>query len=325
MIVPEAVRAAYGLAAEANQLGEGLTNETYLVRSLQSQAKLVLQSLNPVFGASVNEDIDAITTHLASAGLETQRLVRAGNGASSIRCDGKLWRVLSYVNGESHGTWDNAVALRSAGELVARVHTVLRSCEHAFASERHAHDTNAHFERLRVRMRQPHPRRQALLPLAEAIVNADVPLWNNLPRRIIHGDLKLSNVLFVDERAIALVDLDTFQWSDIAIELGDACRSWCNPRGEDVADPVFRVDLYDAALAGYIEHAPWLTAAERACLRIAPIRIGLELASRFCLDAFEEAYFRWDPTRFESASHHNEVRARGQLHLARSARTQLAD
>ncbi|MEM9075022.1 MAG: hypothetical protein AAGE52_41380, partial [Myxococcota bacterium] len=45
--------------------------------------------------------------------------------------------------------------------------------------------------------------------------------------------------------------------------------------------------------------------------------IALELASRFCLDAFEERYFRWDPERFASAAEHNRVRAEGQLTYAR--------
>lgn len=322
MIVPERLRQAYGLAKEAEVLGEGLTNETYLAFDARSGERRVLQAVHPVFGAAVNEDIDAITAHLESSGVRTQRLVRAGD-ASSVCCGDKRWRVLTYLEGQSHGTWDNTVALRSAGTLVAQVHAALRSCDRQFASDRNGHDTQAHFARLRERLARPHPRADVLVPLAHSILGANTPMWNDLPRRIIHGDLKLSNVLFQGESAVALVDLDTFQWSDIAIEMGDACRSWCNPLGEDVVDPLFRMDLFDAAIGGYEGEADWLTDGERAQLRRAPVRIALELASRFCLDAFEESYFRWDSARFESASHHNEVRARGQLQLAVSAREQL--
>ena len=48
--------------------------------------------------------------------------------------------------------------------------------------------------------------------------------------------------------------------------------------------------------------------------------IATELAARFAVDAFEDAYFGWDPSRFPSRSEHNRVRALSQLALARSVR-----
>ena len=48
--------------------------------------------------------------------------------------------------------------------------------------------------------------------------------------------------------------------------------------------------------------------------------MALELAVRFAADALRESYFGWDAERFESCGHHNLVRARGQLDVARQAR-----
>jgi hypothetical protein len=45
--------------------------------------------------------------------------------------------------------------------------------------------------------------------------------------------------------------------------------------------------------------------------------VAVELAARFCVDAFEDRYFGWDPARFPSRREHNRVRAVGQLQLAR--------
>jgi hypothetical protein len=46
--------------------------------------------------------------------------------------------------------------------------------------------------------------------------------------------------------------------------------------------------------------------------------VCVELAARFCVDAFEDKYFGWDPARFPSRREHNRVRAAGQLHLAQA-------
>jgi hypothetical protein len=76
-------------------------------------------------------------------------------------------------------------------------------------------------------------------------------------------------------------------------------------------------------VAGYCDVRPF-AAEEREALAGAVERIALELAARFCRDAFEDRYFGWDPARFPSRPAHNLHRAAGQLALARSARRQRA-
>ena len=156
-----------------------------------------------------------------------------------------------------------------------------------------------------------------------------LPALPDLPRRITHGDLKLSNVLFADAgdgtpaappRALCLIDLDTLGRQTMAYELGDALRSWCNPTGEDVAEPAIDRALFDAALRGYAAGSgrEVLDDAEAAALVPGLATVCVELAARFCVDAVEDRYFGWDATRFASRREHNLVRARGQLALARS-------
>ena len=163
-----------------------------------------------------------------------------------------------------------------------------------------------------------------------------------LPPRICHGDLKFSNVVFegvAGEGALAaraLVDLDTVAPLGLAWEMGDAWRSWCNPRGEDHAEAIFDMEIFAASLDGYqsglAEPAGTgrlLDEPERRALLGGPEWISLELAARFCADALRECYFGWDARRFSGRGEHNLVRARGQwsLHLAtiekRSARSRL--
>ncbi len=135
----------------------------------------------------------------------------------------------------------------------------------------------------------------------------------------MHGDPKISNVLFDRDTGagLCLVDLDTLGRRSIVTELGDAFRSWCNPAGEDAEDAAFSAALFSASIAGYAAGSETLLAdAERVSIPAATHRIAVELAARFCADALNETFFRWDATRFESASAHNLARTRAQLTLA---------
>lgn len=318
--VARSALAAWDLeAVDLRPITIGLINTTYRVET--DRAAYALQRLHPVFSGEVNDDIDAITRHLEAKGLTTPRIVRTRTGATWHEAGDGAWRVLTWIEGESRHRADSLPSLRSAGALVARFHEALTDLHHDFAFCRPgAHDTAAHLQRLggALTRHRGHRRYETLRPLAEAILAHPLPAVEPQPTRIVHGDLKLSNVLFRGSDAVALVDLDTLQRGSLAVELGDALRSWCNPAGEDCIDSAIDLDRFEAAMSGYLSGARrWLRPTELDAVVAGVETIALELASRFCLDAFEESYFRWD-RRFESASHHNEARARGQLSFARS-------
>jgi aminoglycoside phosphotransferase (APT) family kinase protein len=141
----------------------------------------------------------------------------------------------------------------------------------------------------------------------------------------VHGDLKISNILFDEQtgEARALLDLDTMAYLTIPIELGDALRSWCNPAGEDSDRATFRADVFEAAVRGYGGSAgALLTVEEREALVLGAETISLELAARFCADALQESYFGWNPQKFASRRLHNLARAASQLAVASSIRLQ---
>jgi hypothetical protein len=125
---------------------------------------------------------------------------------------------------------------------------------------------------------------------------------------------------------VCLVDLDTLMRQPVALDLGDALRSWCNPEAEDSPDAHFSIERFAAALAGYRQAAGTVPdPATREAVADATIMIAVELAARFAADALNESYFGWDRSRFESASAHNRARAGGQLRLAEHMREALAD
>ena len=144
----------------------------------------------------------------------------------------------------------------------------------------------------------------------------------------MHGDLKISNLIFRQSPLVGLclVDLDTVGRGTMAFELGDAMRSWCNPSGEDVTQVRFELSIFAAAMRGFLGEANGIVSRdERTSIIVGLETVCIELAARFAVDVFDDSYFGWDPARFASRRAHNLVRARGQLALGLDVRGARAD
>lgn len=328
-----AVLEAFGAAdASVRPLGHGLINQTFLVERAM-WAPFVLQRLHPIFPGVVNEDIDALTAHLARKGLVTPRLIRTTEGALWVESGDAAWRALTYVPGVSRDRLGSPDEAREAGALLARFHQAVVDFNHDFRNRRPGvHDTVRHFETLRNALvaHRAHPRSAAIRPVAERILElADaLPALPPSQLRVVHGDPKINNIIFSEDgsRALCLIDLDTLGRLALPLELGDAFRSWCNPAGEDYAHAWFSLELFQAAVGGYAAvTGHFLHAAERDAMVLGIETIYLELAARFCADALNESYFGWDPARFASRSEHNQIRAESQLHALQSLRDVRAD
>jgi Ser/Thr protein kinase RdoA (MazF antagonist) len=325
------ILAAYGFspACALRTVEGGLINRTYLVEEAGRRA--VLQRLHPIFAASLHLDIEAVTEHLAHKGMLTPRLLRTRAGELwTTDAQGAVWRMLTWLAGHTLHTLQRPETARGAGELVGRFHQAVSDLRHRFHFTRPgAHDTPAHIAHLRDALAAGagHRHFDAIAPVAESLLRhaEQLDALPALPVRLVHGDLKISNLLFDagHERALALLDLDTLANLNIPIELGDAFRSWCNPAGEDAAAVSFRADLFAAGIEGYAALARGLLVPEeRDTLVLAVETIALELACRFCSDALEESYFGWNAAKFASRSEHNLARAHSQLALARSVNQQ---
>lgn len=311
-------------------LAGGLINDTFALGRQH-----ILQRLHKIFAAVVNDDIAALTPHLRAAGVSAPTLVRARDGqtyAHVITGDPAVfgvWRIMDRLPGTTRHRLENLDQAQSAGKLIARFHNALSGIEHQFAFTRPgAHNTDLHLANLR-RAVAAHPQHQRIADITDYMRELG-QRWQNwgplplLPQRIIHGDLKVSNLLFDGDEATVVLDLDTLANSTLDIELGDAMRSWCNSGTEDDAAPSFDLATYLAAMDGYFSTVgPWLTSAERASLPRATLRIALELSMRFAADVLNDSYFGWNDKKFASRSEHNLVRARNQLGLARDIALKL--
>jgi len=319
-------------AAEVSPLGTGLINQTFLIRATDNN-RFVLQRLNPVFSPAINTDIDAVTRQLAAAGHPTPRLVPAQDGQLWIESGGEVWRLLTYVAGICRDTLDQPEQAREAGALLARFHLALSELQHEFVNVRPGvHDTARHLKALRAALDsgQDHPDYAEIESLANEILSLSkqLPALPRLRDRVVHGDPKISNVVFdeADGRAVCMIDLDTLTHMPLPLELGDAFRSWCNSSGEDTSQGQFSLNMFAAGINGYASEAGgFIEPDERSTVVSATRTIMLELAARFCADALAEAYFAWNPAKFASHSEHNRRRAQGQLAVYRSLTDQAEE
>ena len=311
-------------------LSGGLINDTFAVGR-----HFVLQRLHRIFAPTVNDDIAALVPQLQAAGVSVPSLVRTANGDSCVvvqtgdaELDG-CWRMLSRLHGQTLHKLPSAKHARSAGRLVGSFHRALLPVQHTFAFTRPgAHDTPLHMANLAAALAEhPHHRlTPQLAPLAHEIAArwASFGPIPQLPQRIVHGDLKVSNLLFHDDAAVSVLDLDTMAWGTLDVELGDALRSWCNRGAEDDAEPSYDAAIHAEALGGWLDSMGDVASeAERRSLARGALRITLELSARFAADTLRESYFGWDRTRYPAAGEHNLVRARNQLGLARDLERQL--
>jgi hypothetical protein len=131
-----------------------------------------------------------------------------------------------------------------------------------------------------------------------------------LPRRVVHNDAKISNVL-------CIVDLDTVMPGLALHDFGDMVRSMATPAGEDDTElerVAVRPDYLEALRRGYLAAASaFLSDAERGLLPLAGPVITFEQAVRFLADHLVgDAYYR------TTCQLQNLRRARNQLALLES-------
>jgi Ser/Thr protein kinase RdoA (MazF antagonist) len=325
MSVPARVLEAFGFAGHSIEpVSGGLINATYSVKGGDRLPVAALQRLHPAFSAEVNIDIDAITSYLASQGLATPRLIKTRDGQHCYRDDASVWRALTWLDGRCYARIPDLKIAEAGAQLVGRFHRELHKLEYDFVFTRSGvHDTKAHLQKLRDATAEGGaPLFAEADQLRHTILQqvAELPTMPQLPSRICHGDLKISNLLYdASGGGLCLIDLDTMGKQTIAYELGDALRSWGNRSGEDTSTPSIDSEVVAATARGYaLGSEGLLSDVELGSVIIGLETICLELAARFCVDIFEDAYFGWDSSRYGSRREHNMERAKGQLALCLS-------
>ena len=306
---------------------EGLINQTFLLQL--DDKKFILQKLHAIFSKDVHKNIHALTQHLKRQGFCTPELVLTQAGQLEHLNGDDIWRLLSYVPGDTFSSIQSSTHAFEAGVLVGHFHQLLLDLDFEFIQLRSGvHDTRQHLEKLKQAI-TTHPEHRLYEEVCA--LNHDIAQWSEqrldfdlLPQKCSHGDLKISNLMFdTDGKGLCLIDLDTVGLMPWPVEMADAFRSWCAPYSEDDPKLYFDAQIFESALTGYFsmmkEH--W-TSEEKNALVPAIETICMELSVRFLADALSENYFGFDAGKYPARGEHNLARAQGQWTLCCSVRSQ---
>ena len=331
--LPEAVRFSFAELAgrvEIRPLSGGLLHRSFHVRV--EGLEFVLQQVSEVFAPEIHDNIQAVTEHLLARGFSTAPLLPTVDRATSAML-GSLgrWRLMPHLGGASFSRLQSEAQAHSAGALVGRFHAAMRDFDRPLAPMgfpfRDTPHTVAALGRA-IDAHADHRLAAEVAPLGARVLAAIEELGPppDLESRVIHGDLKLDNLLFESQEmpgrdcAFALIDLDTLMRAPLWVDLGDAWRSWCNRSGEDSSEARFDMGFFAASSKGFSEgYGASLSDAERVSLVTATERMTLELCARYVTDALEECYFGWDESRFATRGEHNALRAFGQWRFFEAA------
>lgn len=322
-------------------LGEGLINDTYIVRTPGDSHDYVLQRMNHHIFTDVEglqRNIMAVTSHLrrkleAEGADDIDRkvltFVPVKNSNRSYYFDGEnYWRVMLFIPRAYTYNEINPRYSRFAGETFGRFQSMLVDipCQ-LTESIPDFHNMEFRLQQFRQAIVEDKAGRldgvrevsDDLLRRADDMCLAErLHREGKLPKRICHCDTKVNNMMFdEDGKVLCVIDLDTVMPSYIFSDYGDFLRTGANTGAEDDPD-LSRVgldmDIFKAFTEGYLSTASqFLTPVEVENLPYAAALFPYMQAVRFFTD-----YLNGDTYYKIAYPDHNLVRTRAQVKLLQS-------
>ncbi len=324
------------------EINSGIINYTCCVESLfeGETKKFIFQKINHhVFAkpAALMQNIYAVTNHLKQR-VEELHLddlavidvipTRAGELVHQTS-NGDYWRCFSYI--EDSVTYDICSSPELAYEAGLGFGQFLHLMEGFPVESLHDllpdfHNTGKRYKDLQKAVLQDSYSRVSLVSAELDFLKQREDLFNKLvsalekgeiPSRVTHNDLKISNVLFHQKtnKALSIIDLDTLMSGSALYDYGDLVRSSISTQLEDAAGTdinSLNLEVFETLTAGYLKGCPNLTKAERALMPLAGKIITLELAMRFLTDYLEgDKYFSVESNQPDQ----NLARCKNQINL----------
>lgn len=301
----------------------GLLNKTFLIRL--SGKLFVLQCVHPAVSMDgAMNNYFHVTQFLDSIHLPTQLVLPTKNSKLWIEdnTSGWRWRLLLGVEGEVYNQSSDINLASEAGKLLGFTDAILNTYPKDLEQGRSSHKYELQIEKLAEHRKTLSEDLDPQIREASQLLHEQLPtllLPDDLPKRIVHADPKISNYLFTKERkGICMIDFDTLQILSPLFEIADAIRSWCGGL-EDDPNNSFHGEIYSALLSGYLANSKGLLSErEQSLIPQACKLVMLGLTARFLIDYVEDSYFGWNETKYKSRKDHNKARVLGQLSLYQS-------
>ena len=326
------------------KINGGNVNVSYKITSADGE-KYVLQKIN----RAVFPDVDALMENVlrvteklsafkAEKTLDKMRVLNikfTREGRSFLKNANGCYRVYDYVKNSASSVLRGARASYGAGNAFGNFITIMNTepLPQLNCVLKDYHNAPARLARLAESYKKaPFSRKNKAKEVAEYLFSKERTVRKfhssagSFPKRIIHNDTKINNVIFdaASGEAVGVFDLDTVSYGLISDDFGDGTRSIAGPEKEDENDleaACINAENYFAFADGFLSGVSrYITDGEREILPRATLVITLELAARFLTDYLEgDAYFR---TEYPEQ---NLARAKCQAALAKDVEKRLPD
>ena len=331
-----------GNILEVSPLGEGLINDTYIVRT-DGKDDYVLQRINYAIFKDVEllqRNIELVTSHIrarleASGENDIERKVLEfirlkDSDRTFYHYGSSYWRVSRFIKDSVTVSEVTPESSRQAGIAFGEFQAMLADLPHQLG------ETIPDFHNMELRARQLAEAvetdavgRCAQQQVQQLLIEMNENMYEMckaermhreglLPKRICHCDTKVSNMLYdKGGKVLCVIDLDTVMPSFVFSDYGDFLRTAANKVAEDcpqIDQVEFDMEVYAAFTEGYLQSASgFLTDVEKDNLPYAVALFPFMQAVRFLTD-----YINGDTYYKTAYSDHNLVRACNQMALFRS-------
>lgn len=291
---------------DVTPFGNGHINSTYKVVFKNEQQEYILQKINT---SVFNKPNDLIQNHIkvqehiinSTSGIDIPQLYSTSKNKFLLKdTENNVWRLTNFI--EDSYSIDVLENEKQAFEAGTGFGWFVKSCSGLNPTD--FREAIKDFHRLSFRIAQLNEaiksdkakrfasvkylidfykqREKSLMEIEKSIDNQDIPL------RVVHNDTKINNLLFRNEKAVAVIDLDTVGPGVIFYDYGDAIRTIGNTVAEDEKniDLVdFNIKAFESFSKGYLQQiASNLNDKEKELLYRAPILMTYIMGIRFLAD-----------------------------------------
>lgn len=300
------VLAEFGISGEIKSLGNGLINDTYLV------GDFVLQKINTTvfpFPQLIMENFSKISHHLEKKLRDPRKflkLKKTNDGRDYFFYQGCCFRVVNFIRGsQSFLKPPSEDYCFEAAQAFGSFQKDLLDLKGIVPTQRQKFELVTKLKEFQEMNRTPE---------ITWALNNYFQISLDLPKRLIHHDTKISNVLFDQEtsKGLCVIDLDTVGEDPILWDFGDMIRSMAPTvsEEEEFAHLDINLPFFKSIVSGYMAGANFLSEKERYSLLDGALMITYTLALRFLADHFNgDVYFK---TKYPG---HNFFRAKNQMKL----------
>lgn len=151
--------------------------------------------------------------------------------------EGFDWRIYPFIEGEILRTSLTKEELYACGRGLAKMHMIFGTIQdEPLAVYPNLHDLAYHYERYMraICAGETESGGRARDGAVEEIIAADISVMlekKSIETSIVHGDTKISNLLFGNGNVVGCLDLDTFMKGSLREDLADCIRSCCTGNG----------------------------------------------------------------------------------------------